>query len=390
MKYFFTLISLITYISAFGQVTEAPNNCGLIEITDFPPNANIFFKNVNNIPFVCLQNQREIAIYKISVNAHKIYNLYLNKDFNERIKDFYSFKNKSKEMDIAFITEENLLLIRNNKIFKYIIPREFIKYNFDRISIIADNVVVLYNKNPDVANKKIIGALFKLKNKKLIPFKKYHIKTDSSDLLTVYSHQNSVLINDNIIIVAELSNKSLSVNGKYFMIDNVKDSIISEINKISKLYKLDPTIERLNQLDKLDVKLSRNINVFADQMYIYKVSKGKVDSKGSAALALDVYDKFGKTITIDSFAFFLTGEWPNWLYEYRITKNDFPLNNIAFKNYLITNGHIFSILELPRAYNPNGKSIMEINKEIYTSRLDGNTKRYIFVKRIPGLTYIHE
>ena len=174
------------------------------------------------------------------------------------------------------------------------------------------------------------------------------------------------------------------------MIDNEKDSIISEINKISKLYKLDPTIERLNQLDILDAKLSRNINVFADQMYIYKVSKGKVDSKGSTALALDVYDKFGKTISIDSFAFFLTGEWPNWLYEYRVTKNDFPLNNIAFKNYLITNGHIFSILELPREYNPNGKSIMEINKEIYTSRLDGNTKRYLFVKRIPGLTYIHE
>lgn len=390
MKYFFTLISLITYTSVFCQVAEAPNNCGLIEISDFPPDANIFFKNVNNIPFVCLQNQREVAVFKISVNTHKIYNIYLNKDFNGRIIDFYCFKNKSNEMDIGFFTEENLFLIRDNKMLKYKIPCDFIKFNYDRISIFADNVVVLYNKNPDVANKNIIGALFKLKKMKLVPIKKYHIKTESSDLLTVYSHQNSVLINDNIVIVAELSNKSLSVNGKYFIIDNEKDSIIYEINKISKLYKLDPTIERLNQLDKLDVKLSRNINVFADQLYIYKVSKGKVDSKGSVALALDVYDKFGKTISIDSFAFFLTGEWPNWLYEYHITKNDFPLNNIAFKYYLITNGHIISILELPRAYNPNGKSIMEINKEIYTNRLDGNTKRYLFVKRIPGLTYVHE
>jgi hypothetical protein len=81
---------------------------------------------------------------------------------------------------------------------------------------------------------------------------------------------------------------------------------------------------------------------------------------------------------------------PDQIYEHQIIHNDFPLYNLAFKRYLINNGYIYSFWELPAAYNPTGKTIQEINKDVYTASLNGTLRKYVLINRIPGLIYTNE
>jgi hypothetical protein len=372
-----------------GQPSHKIKDAELIEIAEFPANAEMHFNSIDNKTFLCIKHHDTLAIYKLGFNAKNYEQVFCQNNFADRALDFnfstINFKNKK----VLILTDDALVSFDKKDIIKYEIPKEYLTMNFDRLSVCGDNQIILYHKNADLGNKAAVGVKFKIANRKLIPVKKYKVQINC-DLLSVYSNQNSVIITDNKLIEAPLCNTSLLVNSKFLSLDTGNREIVSSINMLSKLYKLDPTYERLSQLDVLDAGLCRNINVFTDRFYIYKVSRGKLDSDGNTALKLDVFDKSGNATTIDSFAYMFMKNIPDQIYEHQIIHNDFPLYNLAFKRYLINNGYIYSFWELPAAYNPTGKTIQEINKDVYTASLNGTLRKYVLINRIPGLIYTNE
>jgi hypothetical protein len=372
-----------------GQPSYKINNAELIEVSEFPSNAEMYLNSIDSKTYLCVKHRDSLAIYKLGFNAKNYEQVFCKNNFADRVLDFYYSKIDFKNKKVLILTDDALLSFDKKVIVKYEIPKEYLTMNFDRLSVCGDNQIILYHKNADLGNKVAVGLKFKLANKKLIPVKKYKVEINC-DLLSVYANQNSVLISDNKLIEAPLYNRSLLVNNDCLSRDNGNQEIISNINRLSKLYKIDPTYERLSQLDVLDAGLCRNINVFADRLYIYKVSRGKQDASGSSVLTLDVFDKSGMITTFDSFAFMFMKNMPDSIYEHRISQNDFPLYNLAFKRYLINNGHIYSFCELPSGYNPNGKTILEINKDVYFASLNGTLRKYVLINRIPGLIYCYE